>query len=149
MTASLAKNIANTRRSAGITQEELAGKIGVSRQTVSDWERGDATPDLANAQKLAHALGVSLDDLTTFNAKAENTPVPPRGKHIFGTVTVGERGQIVIPKAARDLFRITPGDSLIVLGDEEQGIAITKTETFLAGVDELRTLVNQMQERAE
>ena len=48
----------------------------------------------------------------------------PKGKHIFGTVKVGERGQIVIPKEARELFDINPGDTLLVLGDEEQGIAV-------------------------
>lgn len=48
----------------------------------------------------------------------------PNGKHIFGMVTVGSKGQIVIPKKARDVFGIEPGDSLILLGDEEQGLAI-------------------------
>lgn len=53
------------------------------------------------------------------------------GKHIFGLVKVGERGQIVIPKAARDIFDIHPGDSLLVLGDENQGgIAIVKGEVL-------------------
>lgn len=52
----------------------------------------------------------------------------PKGKHIFGTVKVGERGQIVIPKEARDVFGIKPGDTLLMLGDEEQGIAIVKNE---------------------
>ena len=52
----------------------------------------------------------------------------PKGKHIFGTVKVGERGQIVIPKEARKLFGISPGDTLLVLGDEEQGIAIAKAD---------------------
>ena len=50
----------------------------------------------------------------------------PKGKHIFGTVKVGERGQIVIPKEAREIFDINPGDTLLVLGDEEQGIAVMK-----------------------
>lgn len=54
----------------------------------------------------------------------------PKGKHIFGTVKVGERGQIVIPKEARDLFDIKPGDTLLVLGDEEQGIAIAKADVM-------------------
>ena len=54
----------------------------------------------------------------------------PDGKHIFGTVKVGERGQIVIPKAARDIFGIEPGDSLLLLGDEAQGIAIVKSDLF-------------------
>jgi AbrB family looped-hinge helix DNA binding protein len=53
------------------------------------------------------------------------------GKHIFGTVKVGERGQIVIPKAAREVFKIKAGDTLLLLGDEAQGIAIVKNELLL------------------
>ncbi len=49
-------------------------------------------------------------------------------KHIFGTVKVGERGQIVIPKNARDIFNINPGDTLLILGDERKGIAIVKAD---------------------
>lgn len=51
-----------------------------------------------------------------------------KGKYIFGTVKVGERGQIVIPKEARDKFSIGPGDSLLILGDENKGIAIVKED---------------------
>ena len=54
----------------------------------------------------------------------------PKGKHIFGTVKVGEPRQIVIPKEAREIFDINPGDSLLVLGDEEQGIAIVKADVM-------------------
>lgn len=50
------------------------------------------------------------------------------GKYIFGTVKVGERGQIVIPKEAREKFNINAGDNLIVLGDEKKGIAIAKMD---------------------
>ena len=46
----------------------------------------------------------------------------PAGKYAW-TVTVGEKGQIVIPKQAREIFGIKPGDSLILLGDEERGLA--------------------------
>ncbi len=52
----------------------------------------------------------------------------PKGKYVFGTVKVGEKGQIVIPKEARDVFHIKPGDMLLVLGDEQQGIGIVKSE---------------------
>lgn len=58
----------------------------------------------------------------------------PKGKHLFGTVKVGEKGQIVIPKEARAIFNIQPGDSLVVLGDEATGLAILKHDAFLAQV---------------
>jgi len=51
-----------------------------------------------------------------------------KGRYIFGMVKVGERGQMVIPKEAREKFGIKAGDSLLVLGDEEKGIAIVKAE---------------------
>ena len=53
----------------------------------------------------------------------------PKGKYAW-TVKVGEKGQIVIPKEARDIFDINPGDTLIVLGDEKQGIAIPPKNAF-------------------
>ena len=56
---------------------------------------------------------------------------PPKGKHLFGLVKVGAKGQIVIPKEARDIFNIKPGDNLMVLGDEGQGLAIMKNEDFM------------------
>lgn len=48
----------------------------------------------------------------------------PDGKYIFGMVKVGEKGQIVIPKEARDVCLIKPGDTLIVLGDENKNLAL-------------------------
>ena len=53
----------------------------------------------------------------------------PKGKYAW-TVKVGEKGQIVIPKEAREVFNINPGDTLILLGDEEQGIAIPPKSMF-------------------
>ncbi len=53
----------------------------------------------------------------------------PKGKYAW-TVTVGEKGQIVIPKQAREVFGITPGDTLILLGDERRGIAIPPKASF-------------------
>lgn len=54
----------------------------------------------------------------------------PKGHYVFGTVKVGERGQIIIPKEARDVFQIKAGDTLIVLGDEKWGIAVTKSDVL-------------------
>ena len=49
-------------------------------------------------------------------------------RHIFGTAKVGDRGQIVIPKDARTFYGIRPGDTLLVLGDEKNGMIVTKPE---------------------
>lgn len=54
----------------------------------------------------------------------------PKGNHIFGTVKVGEKGQIVIPKEARELFGIKPGSTLLVLGNDDKGIIVTKPEVI-------------------
>lgn len=56
-----------------------------------------------------------------------------KGKHIFGTVKIGEKGQILIPKEAREVFGLNPGDKLLMLGDEARGIALLKVDdTMLA-----------------
>ena len=51
-----------------------------------------------------------------------------KGKYLFGTVKIGERGQIVIPKEAREVFDMKPGDNLLLVGDEENVIAIVKAD---------------------
>ena len=53
-----------------------------------------------------------------------------KARHIFGTAKVGERGQIVIPKDARELDGIPPGDTLLILGDEENGMIVTKPDVL-------------------
>ena len=57
------------------------------------------------------------------------------GKYIFGVVKVGDKGQIVIPKEARNVYNIQPGDALILLGDKK-GMALLKTEIFQAVIDQ-------------
>ena len=57
------------------------------------------------------------------------------GKYIFGVVKVGDKGQVVIPRDARKLYDIKPGDALIVLGDQ-RGMALLKTEIFQSAIDQ-------------
>lgn len=127
-------NLITLRKMNNISQEELAEKIGVSRQTMSKYETGESLPDIEKTMLIADAFGVSLDDLVNYDpAENKGVLIPPKGKYVFGMVKVGEKGQIVIPARARKIFNIQPGDNLIILGDEGQGIAIIK-EKGLVGL---------------
>ena len=137
----LKDNLVQLRKMHAMTQEDVADSIGVSRQAVAKWEAGDTVPDLEKSRLLAELFGVSLDDLVSYDAgSAYGFGVPPKGKHIFGVVTVGDKGQIVIPAKARKIFDISPGDQLIVLGDESSGLAVMKTSGFLAIADAIRNM---------
>ncbi|MDD7403943.1 MAG: helix-turn-helix transcriptional regulator [Butyribacter sp.] len=128
----LCDNLIELRKLANLSQEDVADKIGVSRQTLSKYETGESLPDIEKCMALAELFGVSLDDLVNY-AKEDNMGlrVPPKGKHVFGMVKVGDKGQIVIPAKARKIFDIHPGDNLLILGDEAQGIAIMKEKGLL------------------
>lgn len=117
-------NLKRLRQQHLYTQEELAEKLDVSRQVIAKWEKGESTPDIQFCIQLAELYDVTIDNLVNYNEKDAGISVPPKGKHFFGTTTVGERGQIVIPKKARELFHIEAGDTLILVGDEERGLAI-------------------------
>ena len=132
------ENLTAMRKIHSITQEDLAEAVGVSRQAIAKWENVDTVPDIEKCQKLAQIFGVSLDDLVNHQTENIGLPVPPKGKHLFGIVTVGEKGQIVIPKKARDLFSIQSGDQLMILGDENTGIAIMKADEFMMFAEEVR-----------
>ena len=125
-------NLVQMRKALQLTQEDIADKLGVTRQSVAKWESGETVPDLDKCKLLADTLGVSLDDLANYESDENfGLGVPPKGKHLFGLVTVGDKGQIVIPAKARKIFEISAGDRLLVLGDEGQGIAIVKADSFL------------------
>lgn len=129
-------NLIHMRKYKQMTQEDIAEMVGVTRQAVAKWESGETIPDLDKCKILAEVFGVSLDDLANYEPEDNlGLGVPPKGKHLFGMVTVGDKGQIVIPAKARKLFDINPGDQLVVLGDENQGIAIMKSDYFLTMAD--------------
>jgi AbrB family looped-hinge helix DNA binding protein len=142
------KNLIQLRKMHQLTQEALAEQIGVTRQAIAKWEAGDSVPDLQTGQKLAEVLNVSLDELVSFETENQaGLMMPPKGKHLFGIVTVGEKGQIIIPAKARKIFGIVPGDQMVVLGDEtSQGLAIMKADHFLGMADMIR---KQMKETGQ
>ncbi|MBQ7776549.1 MAG: helix-turn-helix domain-containing protein [Lachnospiraceae bacterium] len=119
-------NIASLRKRNNLTQEEVAEQLNVSRQTLAKWERGEGDPDMRSCTILAKMFDVTLDDLVNYEATGEEDDmgIGPKGKYFFGAVTVGERGQIVIPQKARKVFDIKAGDQLLIFGDEERGLAI-------------------------
>lgn len=133
------ENLQFLRKKFHFSQEDVAERIGVSRQAVAKWESGETVPDLPNTVALAALYDVTIDDLVHYRAEeAQGMPIPPKGRHIFGAVTVGDKGQIVIPVKARKIFDIKSGDNLIVLGDEKQGIALMKQSDLLAMLEAIR-----------
>ena len=129
----LSENIQTLRKINEMTQEQVAEALGVSRQAVAKWESGEAQPDLIKCAALAKLFDVTLDELVNYDSKeATGVPIAPKGKYMFGMVSVGDKGQIVIPVKARKVFDIKPGDKLIVLGDIEQGLAMVKADFITA-----------------
>ena len=127
-----AENLMELRKLHNMSQEELAEKINVSRQTLSKYETGESLPDIEKCLAIAKIFGVSVDDLINYKKEEGlGLNIPPKGKHIFGMVKVGDKGQIVIPAKARKIFDINPGDNLLVLGDEGQGLALVKEKGLL------------------
>ena len=86
--------------------------------------------------KISKLYNVSLDNLVNHSEDEWGITIPPsRGKYFFGAVSVGERGQIVIPKEAREVFNINSGDKLLILGDNERGIAVIHQRHVINFID--------------
>lgn len=117
-------NLKIFRKKSGYTQEQIAEKIGVTRQTVAKWENGDAMPDIENIIALADVYEVTVDSLVRNVAVYRETSSDK--KHMFGIAKVNDKGQITLPKQCRDIFDIKPQDTLLILGDEDRGIALVK-----------------------
>lgn len=127
----LKDNLVMLRNIHGFSQEEIAERINISRQAYAKWESGATVPDIEKCSLLASVYGVTVDSLikTETAEGIGNVPPAPKGKNIWGSVTVGDRGQLVIPKGAREKFGISGGTRLIVLSDSE-GVALIPAERF-------------------
>ena len=124
----LAENIKHLRKQENLSQEEFAERFGVSRQSVAKWENGESAPDVYKCSQIAAHYNTTIDLLINLPLKDEEiNERTTEGKYIFGMVKVGERGQIVIPKYAREVFGINAGDRLMVMGDVAKGgLALAK-----------------------
>ncbi len=128
----LKDNLLMLRGIHGFSQEEIAEKIGISRQAYAKWESGATIPDVEKCSRLAQVYGTTVDSLLRTEEMDDGRILPPapKGKNIWGSVTMNERGQIVIPKAAREHFGLQAGQRLILLSKDEEGFALVPAEIF-------------------
>ena len=68
-------------------------------------------------------------------------------RRVFGTAKVGDRGQIVIPKEAREMFNIQPGDTLLILGESDAGLIVSRPEALNDLADKLLNTVKSEEEK--
>jgi len=127
----LKENLVMLRSINGFSQEQVAEKINISRQAYAKWETGATVPDIEKCSLLADMYGITIDSLIKTEKLDSMGMVPPapKGKHIWGSIIMNDRGQIVIPKGARDQLGLIGGTRLVVLSDEE-GIALVAAEKF-------------------
>ena len=111
------------RKKNGYTQDEIAEKLGVSRQAVAKWERGESVPDIESVVSLAGFFGVTVDVLVKSTEAVGNGQ-----QYMFGLAKLNDKGQITLPIECRRVFGIEPGDLILVLGDTDKGIALVKME---------------------
>lgn len=128
-------NLKILRKQMGLTQEAIAEKLGVSRQAVAKWERGDTMPDIEICIKLADIYGTTVD-LLVRNADAEEHIGD--GKHIFGCTKMNAKGQITLPANCRKVFGLKEGDNILVLGDEEKGIALVNLGSISGNISRIK-----------
>lgn len=119
-------NLKLFRKQHGYTQEQIAEKLGVSRQAVAKWERGDCLPDIENVIALADIYEITIDSLVRNITSFDKNEGQREKKHMFGVTRVNDKGQITLPKKCREIFGISSGDAILLLGDEDKGIALVK-----------------------
>ncbi len=141
----LKENLCRLRAYRGYSQEEIAEKIGISRQAYAKWETGATVPDIEKCQRLAEVYEVGLDNLVSeLPADAPSGMLPgSKGKNIWGAVTLSDRGQLVIPKAAREHWNLSGGARLVVLSDDNEGFALVPAELFEERLKSIESLARK------
>ena len=101
------------RKYHNYTQEDLAEKINVSRQTISKWELGQTLPDIYNCQELL-----------------QNDNIAPNDKFMFGYCKIDNDKKLQLTDECLEKMNYKIGDVLLCLGDLKQGIAFVKAEDY-------------------
>ena len=109
----LGEKIAFCRKRAGLSQEALADRLGLSRQAVSRWETGAAVPDLSKIVELSKLFGVTTDFLLL---SEQTEPEPPVQEQPIRTETVSEKSTVDSTVERRRKFRICFGVAAAILG---------------------------------
>ena len=120
-------NLLQYRKILRLSQEEIAAWVGVSRQAYAKWESGDTVPELKYCSALASFFGITLDELVADRDLAVDGPP---GKHILGVVVPDANGMIRLPPQALRLLGIAPGERILLLGDENQGLAVVPYDVY-------------------
>lgn len=127
MNIETANRLLQYRKQAGLSQEELAEKIGVSRQAVSKWERSEASPDTDNLVTLAELYGVSLDEMLGLKtAKEENAESLPENDEVH----VSFRDGIHVNSKDGDKVNISFKDGIHVVTKGEEKVHIFGDEKY-------------------
>lgn len=114
----------NLRLEAKMTQEDLAERMNVSRQSVAKWENGESVPDVIKCSELAKIFNLTVEDIALiFLNKDGRFDFSPNNKYIFGKCIINDN-KIVLPDEALRVFDLKNGDELVLLGDASQGLAL-------------------------
>ena len=107
-----------------MTQEELAEKMNVSRQTVAKWEAGDSIPDIAKCSVLASIFNLYLDDIADmFIDRDDERSMHPKNQYFLGISKIENR-TVVLPENAMKMYGFKEGDVLLILGNSSQSISL-------------------------
>lgn len=116
-----------------MTQEELAERLDVSRQTIAKWESGESVPDIMRCTHLAEIFDLEIEDIASvFIRRPVEKHFAPKGKYIYGKCVI-TNNRIVIPDEAMDTFGLKNGDELLLIGDAKRGLALIP----ISNIDEI------------
>ena len=124
MTIELANRLAELRKQKGLSQEELADRLGVSRQAISKWERGEASPDTDNLIELAKIYDISLDELVGLSSSNKEEPKEEPKEESANSVRIDD-------------------DGIHIVDDEGQRIEITGDKVHYTDIDGKKVCVNR------